>query len=192
MLARTVHASKRLFVQQANETVAVRHIAERFHHEHIVVASEVHFFKKRSKFELSRSHFVVACLCRDAKLPQFLFHIVHKVQDAARNAAKVMVIHLLVLCRGSTENRAASLVQVRALQIKSLVDEEVFLFSAERNSRLLRTSLKASHEAASRLGKRLQAAEERSLLVESFTRVAAECGRDAKRSTIAVTLDESR
>ncbi len=192
VLARTIHACKRLFVQQTNETVAVRHIAERFHHEHIVVASEVHFFKKRSKFELSRSHFVVACLCRDAKLPQFLFHIVHKVQDAARNAAKVMVIHLLVLCRSCTENRAASLVQVRSLQIKSLVDEEVFLFSAERNSRLLRTSLKASHEAASRLGKRLQAAEERSLLVESFTRVATECRRDAESCTIAVTLDERR
>ena len=131
-------------------------------------------------------------LCRDTKLPQFLFHIVHKVQDAARDAAKVMVIHLLVLCRSSTENRAAGLVQVRALQIKSLVDEEVFLFCAERNGRLLRTGLEASHEAASRLGKSLQAAEERSLLVESFTGVAAERRRDAKCRPIAVTLDERR
>ena len=149
MFAGTVHSCKRLFVQQANETVAVSHIAERFHHKHVVVASKVHFFKERSKFELGRSHFVVTSLCRDTKLPQFLFHIVHKVQDAARNAAKVMVIHLLVLCRSCTKDRATGLIQVRALQIKSLVDEEVFLFGAERNSRLLRTSLKASHEAAS-------------------------------------------
>ena len=192
VLTRTVHACKRLFVQQANKTVAVGDIPERFHHEHVVVASEVHFFKERSEFELSRGHFVMARLCRDAKFPQFLFHIVHKVQDAARDTAKVMVIHLLVLRWRCTENRATGLIQVRTLQIKSFIDEEIFLFGAKRDRRLLWAGLETGHEATSRLGKRLQATEERSLLVESFASVATKSGRNAKRSTVAMALDKRR
>ena len=101
-----------------------------------------------------------------------------------------MVIHLLVLGGSGTEQRAASLVQVRALQVETLVDQEVFLFGTERDRRLLGASLEAGHEAAGRFRKSLQAAQKRSLLVESFAGVAAESRRNAERGTVAMTLEE--
>ena len=103
-----------------------------------------------------------------------------------------MVIHLLVLRGSGTEQSAASLVQVRALQVKALVDEEVFLFGTERDRRLLRARLKAGHEAAGRFRKSLQTAEKRSLLVERFSGVATERSRNAERGTVAVALEECR
>ena len=78
------------------------------------------------------------------------------------------------------------------MQIKSFIDEEVLLFGTKRNCRLLGARLEASHEAACRFRKSLQTAEERSFLVESFTGIATERRRDAKRSTVAVALDEGR
>ena len=53
------------------------------------------------------------------------------------DATEVVVIHLLVLGGSGTEQRAASLVQVGALQVKALVNQEVFLFGTERDRRLL-------------------------------------------------------
>ena len=192
VLAGTVHAGERLFVQQAHETILVGHVAEHFHNHHVVVASEVHFLEHRGEFELRGRDFVVAGLRRNAELPEFGLDFVHEVEDAGRNATEVMVVHLLVLCRSGTEQRAAGLVQVGALQVEALVDEEIFLFGTERDGRLLGARLEAGHKTAGRLGKSLQAAEERSLLVERFAGVTAECRRDAERSAVTVTLDEGR
>ena len=192
VLTRTVDTCKRLFVEEADESVTVSNLTEDFHNLHVVVASEVHFFEHRSKFELSRSDFVVAGLSRNAELPEFLFHIVHEVQNARRNATEVVVFHLLVLSRSCTEQGAASLVEVRALEVETLVDEEVFLFGTERNSDLLLGNTEEAHEAVGGFLQSLDRTEKRSLLVESFTSVATECSRDAERCAVAVTLDESR
>ena len=192
VLARAVHTGKRLFVQQAHEPVTVRHVAERFHDHHVVVASEVHVLENRGKFELRGGDFVMAGLGRDTEAPKFLLHVVHEIEDAARDAAKVVVVHLLVLRGSGPEDGTAGLVQVGALQVETLVDQEVFLFGAERHGRLLGTRLEAGHETACRLGKCLEATEQRRLLVESLARVAAERCRDAERGTVAVALDECR
>ncbi len=192
VLAGTVHAGERLFVQQADKTVLVGHVAEHFHNHHVVVAGEVHFLEHRGEFELRGRDFVVTGLRRNAELPEFGLDFVHEVEDARRNATEVMVVHLLMLRGSGTEQRAAGLVQIGALQVETLVNEEVFLFGTKRHRRLLGAGLEAGHEAAGRLGERLQAAQERRLLVESFTGVAAERGRDAERSTVTVTLDERR
>ena len=190
MLAGTVDAGKRLFVQQAHEAMTVGDLAEHFHNLHVVVAGEVHFLEHRGKFKLCRSDFVVAGLRRNAELPEFLFHVVHKVQDAGRNATKVMVFHLLVLCRSCTEQCAAGLVQVRALQVETLVDEEVFLFCAEGDGDLLLGHAEHTHEAVGGLLQGLNGAEQRSLLVQRFAGVAAKRGGNAERGTVTVTLDE--
>ena len=179
MLTGTVDAGERLFVQQANETVAVGDLAEHFHNLHVVVAGEVHFFEHRSEFELGRSDFVVAGLGRNAELPEFLFHIVHEVDDACRNATEVVVFHLLVLCRCSTEQGATGLVEVRALQVETFVDQEVFLFGTESDGDLLLGNAEETHKAVGGLLQGLNGAEKRSLLVQGFTSVATECSRDA-------------
>ena len=191
VLAGTVDASERLFVQQAYESVAFGDLAEHFHDLHVVVAGEVHFFEHRSKFELSRGDFVVAGLGRNTEFPEFLFHIVHEVQDASRNATEVMVFHLLVLCRSCTEQGAPSLVQVRTLEVEALVDEEVFLFGTERDGNLLLRDAEEAHQAVGGFLQSLDGAQERSLLVERFAGIATECSRDAERGAVAMTLDES-
>ena len=192
VLTGTVDAGERLFVQQANEAVAVSDLAEHFHNLHVVVAGEVHFFEHRSKFELGRSDFVVAGLGRNAEFPEFLFHIVHEVQDACRNTTEVVVFHLLVLGRCCTEQRAAGLVEVGTLQVEALVNQEVFLFGTESDGDLLCGDAEEAHKAVGGLLQGLNGAEQRSLLVEGFAGVATECSRDAERSTVAVTLDEGR
>ncbi len=190
VLAGTVDAGERLFVQQADEAVAVCDLAEHFHNLHVVVAGEVHFLEHRGEFELGRGDFVVAGLGRDAELPEFLFHIVHEVDNACRNATEVVVFHLLVLCRCCTEQCTARLVEVRALQVEALVDQEVFLFGAEGDGNLLRSDAKEAHEAVGGLLQGLNGAEQRGLLVQGFASVATECGRDAERGAVTVALDE--
>ncbi len=192
VLTGTIDAGKRLFVQQADETVAVSDLAEHFHNLHVVVAGEVHFFEHRGKFELGRSNFVVAGLGRNAELPEFLFNVVHEVDDASRNATEVVVFHLLVLCRSCTEQGAAGLVQVRALQVETLVNQEVFLFGTESDGDLLLGNAEETHKAVGGLLEGLNRTEKRSLLVQGFASIATESGRDAKRCAVAVALDEGR
>ena len=192
VFAGTVDAGERLFVQQANESVAVGDLAEYFHNLHVVVASEVYFLEHRGKFELGRSHFVMAGLGRNAELPEFLFHIVHEVDDASRNATEVVVFHLLVLCRSGSKQRATGLVQVRALQVETLVDEEIFLFGTESDGDLLLGNAEETHETVSGFLQGLNRTEKRSLLVQGFAGIATESGRDAEGGTVAVALDECR
>ena len=190
VLARTVHAGKGLLVQQAHQTVTVRHLAQHFHNLHVVVAGQVHFFKNGSQFKLGRGHLVMAGLGRNSQLPQFLFHIVHKVQDAGGNATEIVVIHLLVLSRSRPKDSAARLVQVRPLQVKTLVNQKVFLLGTQGHRGLLGACLEAGHEPPGRLGKGLQTAEQRSLLVQGLAGIAAEGRGNAEGGTVAVTLDK--
>ena len=103
-----------------------------------------------------------------------------------------MVFHLLVLGRGCTEQGATGLVQVRALQVETLVNQEIFLFGTESDGDLLLSDAEETHKAVGGLLESLNGTEKRSLLVQGFAGVATECGRDAKRCAVAVALDEGR
>ena len=61
MLAGTVYAFERFFMQQDTEAVLAADLAHQSHYEQVVVVCQVAFFENGSQLELVRGHFVVAC-----------------------------------------------------------------------------------------------------------------------------------
>ena len=190
MLARTVDARVGLLVQEALEAVLLGDVAERVHHQHVVVGREVQLLELRRELELGRSDLVVTGLRRDAELPELLLDVVHEREDAIRNRAEVVIFELLALGGRSAEKRAAGEDEVRALLPVLLVDEEVFLLGAERATGVGLFLAEELHETLEGLVEGLHRTEKRCLLVERFTRISTERRRDAERRAVAVTLDE--
>ena len=192
MLAGTVDARERLFVEQTDQPVAVGDFAQDLHHEHVVVAGEIQLLEHRRQLELGRGDFIVAGLGRNAELPEFLFDFGHEIQDAHFDRTEVVVLKLLVLRRGRAEHGAAGLHEVGALVVEVLVDQEVLLFGAEGDLHIRLFLAEVLHQPFHRGRKRLHRAQQRGLLVERLAGVAAEGGRDAQGRAVAVPLDESR
>ena len=63
-----------------------------------MVDSQVCFLEYRSQFKLVGGNLIVACLARNAQFQRLNLQFAHKSCDTLRDAAKVMVVHLLVLC----------------------------------------------------------------------------------------------
>ena len=61
-----------------------------------MVICQIRFLENRCEFKLIRSHFIVACLGRYAKLVTFCFQIKHEGFDTARNSSEVVILELLV------------------------------------------------------------------------------------------------
>ena len=78
---------------------------------------------------LSRSNFVVLCLCRNTELPEFLVEFVHVSRNSFLDVTEVVVFKFLTLWRLCTEKCSACDNEVFTFVIKGLVYEEVFLFS---------------------------------------------------------------
>lgn len=74
VLARSVDARERLFVQQANVAMPPGRAAHHFHRQHVVVRGDVHVLVYGSDLELAGSHFVVAGMRRDAEREKALLH----------------------------------------------------------------------------------------------------------------------
>ena len=192
VLAGTVDARKRFLVEKAHQTVAVGDFAQNLHYQHVVIAGKVQFFEHRSKFELRRSHFIVPGFGGDAEFPEFLFHFGHEVQNAHLDGPEIVVFKLLVLCRRRAEHGSSGLHKIGALIVKRLVDQKIFLFRSERDCYIGFLLSEAFHQPFDGGGESLHGAQQRSFLVESFSGIGAECGRDAERCAVAVTFDERR
>ena len=190
VLARAVHAGERLLVEEADEPVAVRDLAQHLHHEHVVVAAEVQFLEHRRKLELGGRNLVVACLRRNAELPEFLLDLVHEVEDAGADRTEVVVLQLLPLRTRRAEERAARQHEVGTLGVVLLVDQEVFLLGTERDRDARLALAEALHQALRGDGERLHGTEQRRLLVQRLARVGAEGRRNAEGRAVRVALDE--
>ena len=150
MLAGAVDAREGLFVEQADQAVAVGDLTERLHDEHVVVNCDVELFEHGCQFELSRRDFVVAGLGRDAELPELLFNFCHELEDAGLDGSKIVIFKLLVLGRRCTEKRATGLQKVWAVLVEILVDQEIFLLGSEGDHDRLFRHAEALHEAHNR------------------------------------------
>ena len=146
VLAAAVDARKGLLMQEADQSVAVRHLAEHFHNQHIVVAGEVQFLEHGSQFELGGGHFVVPRLGGDPQFPQFVLYFRHEVQDPILDGAEVMVLKLLMLGARRAEQCSAGQEQVRPGKIKALVDQEVLLLRSQRYGHFLFLLAEALHQ----------------------------------------------
>lgn len=68
VLARTIDAGKRLFVEQSGQSILRSRATNHFHHELIVVGSQVRIFENRRNFVLAGGHFIMAGLHRNSSL----------------------------------------------------------------------------------------------------------------------------
>ena len=192
VLARSVHALERLFVQEAHKAVALRRLAQHLHYEHVVVDGEVEVLEHRRKLELRRRDLVVARLRGDAELPEARLDLGHELEDARLDRAEVVVFELLVLRGRRAEHRAPRLEEVGPLHVEPAVDEKVLLLRAEGDLHMRLRLAELGHEALYRPGDGLYRPQEGRLHVERVARERAERRRDAQRRPVLVALDEGR
>ena len=159
MLAAAVHAGEGLFVQEADEAVALGALPQNLHDEHVVVHGEVELLKDGGELELRRRDLVVARLGGDAEAPEFALRLLHELQHARADGAEVVVLQLLVLGRRRAEERAPGLHEVGALEPEGSVHKEVLLLGAERHAHRFVRKAEAAHEPGRRLLERLDGAQ---------------------------------
>ncbi len=108
MLARAVDAGERLFVQQADHAVLLRHALQRLHDHLLMIGRQVGVLVDRRDLVLRRGDLVVPRLHRHAELVQLALGFEHAGQHALGNRAEVLVLELLPLRRLCAVQRAAA------------------------------------------------------------------------------------
>ena len=97
VLSGTVDSCERLLVQECPESVLACHPFHERHEQHVMVHCQVRVLEDRGKLKLVGCHLVVPCLHRDSQHQGLYLQVAHESCHTFRNAAEVMVIHLLVL-----------------------------------------------------------------------------------------------
>ena len=186
VLARAVDALERLFMLQAHEAVMAGQQAHLLHGEKVLIHAAVHVREDGSQLVLRRSHLVVLRASRHAERPQLVVQFLHELVDGGADGAEVMLVELLALAGGVTEQGAARHDEILALGIGLLGHEEVFLLGAQRGHDALARLAEQSQHAVGLLLHRAHRAQKRRLLVEGLAGVGAEGRRDAQH----LVLDE--
>ena len=181
MLAGTVDAGKRLFVQQADHAVARGHLLHDLHRQLVLVGSDVAGREHRRELVLRGRHFVVLRLGVHAELPELLVQILHERRNARLDAAEVMIVQLLAFRRLGAEERAAGVDQILALVIHGFVDQEVLLLGADGRAHggHVLVAEQVDHTQGLTV-ERLGAAQQRRLFIERLAAVRAERRRNAQ------------
>ena len=193
VLARAVDAGERLFVRQAGHAVLFGHALQRDHRQLLMIGREVGRFEHRRNFVLSRSHFVVPRLDRNAELEQLALDFEHEAEHALRNRAEVMIFEFLTLRRLGAEQRAAAGEQVGAREVEVAIDQEVFLLRAGRRGHERAVGVAEQFQNPLRLFvQRLHRAQHRRLLVERFAGPRNKRRRNAQRRAVGVFQNVGR
>ena len=103
MLTGTVHSGERLLMQQAGHTVTSCYFLHGLHNQLVMIYRNVGGLINRSQLVLCGSHFVMLCLGGYAQLPQFNVQILHEGTDSLADSTEVMILQLLSLGCGCTE-----------------------------------------------------------------------------------------
>ena len=187
VLAGTVDAGKRLFMQQADHAVARGHLLHDLHRQLVLVSGDVAGRKHGRELVLRGRDFIVLGLGIDAELPELLIEILHECRNARLDAAEIVIVKLLTFRRLCAEERAPGVDQILAAVIDIFVHEEILLLGADRRAHggHVRVAEQVDH-AQSLTVERLRAAQQRRLFIERLTAVGAERRRDAQN----VILDE--
>src|SRR5262249_42372450 len=106
-------------------------------------------------------------------------------ENAFLDDAEVLVLELLAAGRLGSEQRPARVDEIRAREVKLLVDQEVLLLGTRVRNDLRRVLVAEDLQDALRLHvERLSGTEDRRLLVEGLARPRHERGRDAERGAV--------
>ena len=95
MLTGTVHSGERLLMQQAGHTVTSCYFLHGLHNQLVMIYRNVGGLINRSQ--------LVLCLGGSAQLPQFNVQILHEGTDSLADSTEVMILQLLSLGCGCTE-----------------------------------------------------------------------------------------
>ena len=115
VLARSVHALERLFMQQADQPVAVGDLLHDLHRELVVVGGDVRGRKDRRHLVLAGCNLVVLRLGVYAQLPELLVQIGHEGLDARADRAEVVILQLLALGGHRAEQSSSGIYQILSL-----------------------------------------------------------------------------
>ena len=194
VLATSIDACERLLMDQALKSVLASHHAQHLHGDHLMVNGDVGILKHRRQFVLTWSNLVVTGLGWNAQLKEPCFYFCHEGQYAVWNCAKVMVIQLMALGRIGAHHGSASHHQVEALLGLLALNQEILLLATKGahhvgDASVVTKDLENAHRL---LGKRLNGAQERGLLVERFAGPTDERGGDAQGGDARRIAQEER
>ena len=130
VLTRTVDAGEGLLVQQAGQAMLLRRAAQQGHGELLVVGGHVGGLEERRNLKLGWGHLVVAGFGRNPQAVHLPLHLLHEDLHPLGDGAEVVVVKLLALGGGATEQGAAGQQQVWSQGHVGAVDQEVLLLGA--------------------------------------------------------------
>lgn len=155
--------------------VAVSNLVGNVHRKQVVVHSNRRLLKDGRHLKLSGRDLVVAGLDRDAELVALEFGFGDGGQNTAGNAAKVVVLELLVARRQATNQGAAADLEVGPHLVDAAVNEEELLLGSEGGVAALDVGLADEVEKTGGGGRDgLVGAEEDGLFVEGIAVVRDE------------------
>ena len=96
-----------------------------------MVHRDVGLLKNGGKFELAWSHLIVAGFYRNSQQMALVLNLPHELNHALRDATKVVILHLLALRRGMTNQGSTGHYQIRTSVKKGVVNQKVLLLPAQ-------------------------------------------------------------
>ena len=137
---------------------------------------------------LGRRNLVVLRLGQHAQLPQLLIQLPHERGYSGFDGAVIVVVQLLPLGGTGTEQRAAAQLQILALAVYLLVDQEVLLLRAYLRRDMLRLGVPEQPQDTDALPvQHTHRAQQRRFFVQRLPTVRTENGRDIQ----CLVLDKS-
>ena len=114
MLTGTVYSGKRLLMQHAAQTVLACHTLQSLHYQLVVIHCHIGRLVDGRHFMLCGSRLIMLGLGCYTQLPQLDIDIMHETTDTLTDNTEIVVIHLLSLGGGSTEQvRPAKIISSR-------------------------------------------------------------------------------
>ena len=121
----------------------------------------------------------------DAELPELFIQVLHVGGHARADGAVVVIVQLLPLRGLGAEERPATHAKVLTLEIKLLVDQEIFLFGSDVCDDLPRLCVAEQAKNPHRLtADRVNRAQQRRFFVKRFSGVGEEDGRNIERTVL--------
>ena len=174
-------------MEQAHQTVAGGYLFQQFHGQLIFVTGAVGIGVDGRDLVLGRRNLVVLRLGQHAQLPQLLIQLPHERGYPGFDGAVIVVVQLLPLGGTGTEQRAAAQLQILALAVYLLVDQEVLLLRAYLRRDMLRLGVAEQPQDTNALPvQHTHRAQQRRFFVQRLPTVRTENGRDIQ----CLVLDE--
>ena len=155
------------------------------HGQLVMIGSDIRGIKNRCQLMLCRCHFVMLRLGIDAITPQGFIQFFHISRYSGLDRAEIVVVQFLTLRRSGTKQGTAAVNQVFALFEHFLIHEEIFLFGADGCFYTSRCRITENTQNTECLyADNLHGTQKRCFLIENFTCIGAESGRNTQRTIL--------